>query len=377
MGSLGTLTYLVELVEWAPGITVPGAWLGPKLIWTWYLALAFLLLFVPGMGHRVGHSSFLGKLFRPRAVVIQGMPQTGGAPLAVITMLIVLAVPGAFIWTQILGGPDGRLHLYFFDVGQGDSALIVTPTEKQVLVDGGPEWESATTALTGPLPAGDRSLDLVVLTHLDADHSRGLLKVLDRYQVASVLVGQEDPDRAMYPQWQASMERSATPRILVADGYRVLLEPEVVLEVLNPPFDFAQGERSRAEPNPGSRVSDQNNDSVVLRLVHGEVSFLLAADIEMPTEARLIIDPSSVRSSALKVAHHGSRTSTISSFLDAVDPAVAVVSVGADNRFGHPAREVIDRLGQGVGFDAVYRTDRDGTIELISDGKSLWVKTER
>ena len=101
---------------------------------------------------------------------------------------------------QLLSGPDGKLHVYFFDVGQGDSTLIVTPKGRQILVDGGPDAESATRALAATLPRDDRSLDIVVLTHLDADHSRGLLRVLDHYVVGSVLVGVEYTESALYPQ---------------------------------------------------------------------------------------------------------------------------------------------------------------------------------
>jgi len=100
----------------------------------------------------------------------------------------------------VFSGPDGKFHVYFFDVGQGDSALIVTPEGKQILVDGGPGYRSATAALSERLPRGDRSLDMVVLTHLGSDHSRGLLEVLDRYNVGSVLLGLEDTKGVMYPQ---------------------------------------------------------------------------------------------------------------------------------------------------------------------------------
>ena len=360
------LSYQVELVKSAPGVTVSGAWLGTELIWAWYLLLASLLLVAHGVGHRLRQESLLGKLWRQPAAGRRGLPRASGAALAVVTLSIVLIVASAFVWAQVFSGPDGRLHVYFFEVGQGDSALIVTPTGKQVLVDGGPESESATAALTGPLPGGDRSLDLVVLTHLDADHSRGLLNVLDRYHVASVLVGMEDPDSAMYPQWQASIERGALLKIPVPAGYRVVLEPEVVLEILNPP----------SRPIGGS-IADQNNNGLVLRLIYHDVSLLLAADIEMQAESRLALTPYSVKSSVLKVAHHGSRTSTTPTFLHAVDPSVVVVSVGSDNRFGHPTPEVMKRLERRVGVDAIYRTDQHGTIELVSDGESLWVKTER
>jgi len=281
-----------------------------------------------------------------------------------VALLLVSAA--VLVWVQVFSGPDGKLHVYFFDVGQGDSALVVTPSGRQVLVDGGPETEGAIRALAGPMSAGDRSLDLVVLTHLDADHSRGLLEVLDRYRVAAVLVGVSDPDSALYPLWRASMDRNGLAETPVHAGYRVILEPGVALEVLNPP----------KKPIGGS-AADQNNNGVVLRLLHGDVSFLLAADVEATAESYLVRDASPLESEVLKVAHHGSNSSTTEPFLRRVRPVVVIVSVGEGNRYGHPYQEVIKRLEEAVGPEGLYRTDRDGTIEFISDGQRLWARTER
>ena len=147
------------------------------------------------------------------------------------------------------------------------------------------------------------------------------------------------------------------------------LEPGVTIEVLNPPR--SPKDRGRAWP-----VQDRNNQSVALRLVHGRAAFLFAADIEAEAEELLARSPSAIASSVLKVSHHGSGTSTIQPFLDRVSPAVAVISSGKDNRFGHPAPGVISRLEAAVGPERVYRTDRHGTVEVISNGESLWVKTE-
>ena len=206
-------------------------------------------------------------------------------------------------------GPDGKLHVYFFDVGQGDSALIVTPQGKQVLVDGGPEAESAVRALSGPMSAGDRSLDMMVLTHLDADHSRGLLEVLDRYRVASVVVGLENPDSSLYAEWQAGLERAAPIKIPVQAGHRIILEPDLSLEVLNPP----------ARPIGGS-IADQNNNGVVLRIVYNRVSFLLAADIEAMAENYLARRTGSVDSTVLKVATTAAKHRPRCAFFPALIP---------------------------------------------------------
>ena len=360
------LSYLIELISRAPAYTVSGAAVGSGLVWAWYIVLGGLLLLAratPYMPTRwTGLRRLLGVPLDASAIPAPAINPAAAS----FGLTLVLAVTGVFLWFQIFSGPDGKLHVYFFDVGQGDSALIVTPTGKQVLVDGGPGAESAIRALVGPMSAGDNSLDIVVLTHLDADHSRGLLEVLDRYQVASVLVGLENPDAALYPQWQASLEHEAPTRISVQAGHRIILEPGLRLEVLNPP----------AEPLGGT-VADQNNNSVVLRIVYGGVSFLLAADIEAMAENYLAHRNVDIDSTVLKVAHHGSKTSTTPVFLSRVNPVVAVVSVGESNRFSHPHPEVVQRIEQALGKSRVYRTDRHGTVEFVSDGERLWVSTER
>ena len=360
------LSYLVGLVSQAPQPAVSGAWVGDWLVWAWYIMLGGLLLLTGGLGRISQLPVLLDWLVRPPAPATPGVAMPSGSTMGLAGLAFVLAPAAIFIWAQLLSGPDGKLHVYFFDVGQGDSTLIVTPSGRQVLVDGGPESDSATGSLTGPLSAGDQSLDLVLLTHMDADHSRGLLEVLERYRVGSVLVGLEQPDSSLYPQWSATLERKKLPKVAVEAGYEILLEPGITLEVVHPPSNPIGG------PRP-----DRNNNGVVLRLVYGGVSFLLASDIEAEAENYLAVQGPVLESTVLKVPHHGSKTSTTKAFLARVDPAVAVVSVGEGNRFKHPSPEVVQRLGESVVPGGVYRTDQDGTIEFITNGETLWVRTER
>jgi competence protein ComEC len=138
------------------------------------------------------------------------------------------------------------------------------------------------------------------------------------------------------------------------------------LEVLHPP-----------PPNGGREFSERNNNGLVLRLVYRDVSVLLTADIEAEAENYLVAQGRQMRSQVLKAAHHGSKTSTTGGFLERVDPWVAVISAGRDNPFGHPHPEVLARLEAAVGASQVYLTAECGSIELISDGRGLWVGTER
>ncbi len=352
-------SYLIELVEAAPGWTIQTDWAGIWLVWVWYLVLGgLLLLLTPGRMGRLWSQISSGA-----QVLVHHRPEPAKTiPIAFGAFLMTAAAVA--LWWQVGAGSDGNLHVYFFDVGQGDSALIVTPLGHQVLVDGGPDLDSAIGALSGAMPGSDRSLDLLVMTHLDSDHSRGLLEVLDRYQVGAVLAGANSPGSAMYAQWQAGVERNRGNVVSVHQGYRLDLGSGVVAEVLNPRAGSSYG-------------ASGNNEAVVLRLTYGSVSFLLTADIEAETESLLASGETRIQSTVLKVAHHGSKTSSTAWFIDRVDPAAALISVGGSNAYGHPNPEVLGRLLEQTGSENLYRTDRHGDVEFITDGTELWVNTER
>ena len=363
-------SYLLALVSAAPDTTISGSWMGKPLIWSWYLILASLV-FVPQLAGRL-------KRLGDQRISLQWWAKARGPgnwrpnwrhqdkALGIVAGILLLSSIGIILLVRWSDGADGLLHVHFFSVGQGDSTLIVTPSGRQVLVDGGPEAESATRALSGVLSPMDRSLDLVALTHLDADHSRALLQVLNRYRVADVLVGRRDEDAALYPQWRSTLERHHIRPVRIFAGYRINLDQDDSLEVLHPP--------GTAGPE---RFTDANNNGLVLRLVYRDVSILLTADIEAEAERHLLDSSATVQSDVLKIAHHGSKTSTIAPFLQRVQPSLVIISAGEDNRFGHPHDEVVDRLQKAVGDGNIYRTGQNGDTEVISDGTILWVKTQR
>ena len=256
--------------------------------------------------------------------------------------------------------------MHFLDVGQGDSALIVTPEGRQVLVDGGPGGMGAAQAVGDRMPFWDRDLDMVVLTHPDEDHFRGLVEVLRRYGVDNVLESGRVSENPLYLEWEKALEGRKSRPIAAFQGQSLVLDSNVLLEVLNPPPQAISG-----------TGSNSNNNGVVLRLTYGRVSFLLTADIEGEAESRLLQGGLPLQSSVLKVPHHGSKTSTTPPFLSAVSPLAAVISSGADNRFAHPHPEVTDRLAAMPGGARTYLTADRGDIEFITDGERLWVRTER
>jgi competence protein ComEC len=209
----------------------------------------------------------------------------------------------------------------------------------------------------------DRSLDLVVLTHPDGDHLTGLLAVLDRYQVGRVLDTSLTDVTPLAASWRDRLAKSRIPRTIAQRGMRIQIG-NAMLTVLHP----------GSKPLTGA-ASDDNNNAIVLRVDYGPTSLLLTGDAESEAEADMLKAELPLQADLLKIGHHGSNGSTSAPFLMAVTPRVAVIQVGAENSFGHPAPEVLKRL-----MDAraeILRTDRNGRIEAVSDGLELSVRASR
>jgi competence protein ComEC len=277
----------------------------------------------------------------------------------------LLAVVVVIAWLAGQGLPDGRLHVYFLDVGQGDAIFVRTPNGQQILVDGGPSPEALLNQLGEVMPFWDRSLDLVVLTHPDADHMAGLVALLERYQVTQALddLGSEaDPAqlKAAAP-WLAQVSRPGTRRVVASPGMRLVIG-KTSLTVLSAGLN-----------GPSPSAAGDNNDSLVLRLDYGTTGFLLTGDAEREAETEMLRAGLPLRADVMKVGHHGSSRSTSAPFVIAVKPRLAVIQVGAGNRFGQPQPDVLQRLAA----SRVLRTDQSGRIEVISDDEKLWLKTER
>ena len=360
--------WVIGVVSVFPSWTFNAGQVGLPLLLTWYGGIvAALLAAQPYRLRRLRNAAravaaWVMDLLRSRVLRNPGqwmrsdlrMPLPD--PGVTIPAAALLIAASAFLWLRVADGPDGLLHVYFLDVGQGDSTLIVTPSGRQMLIDGGPDGDVASQRLAEALPGSDRSVDVVLMTHLDSDHSHGLLDVMDRFAVGAVLTGPLSADSAMRTAWEQALLRHELSPVEVNAGHRIVLEEGVELEVLN--------------PMAGQLFGDSNNDSVALRLTYGDISVVLAADIEEDAELRLVRGDSQLSGAVLKAGHHGSSTSTTQQFLDAVSPAAAVVSAGLDNQYGHPAPAVLGRLETFVGEQNVYRTDLQGTIEFVSDGRS-------
>jgi competence protein ComEC len=273
---------------------------------------------------------------------------------------VLLVISASLIWLSLRGMPDGRLHVYFLDVGQGDAIFIHAPDGRQILVDGGPSPNALLDELGDIMPFWDRSLDLVVLTHPDSDHMNGLLAAPARYHIKQVLDTGFTLQSADAIAWNDALAERSVARIPADQGLRLLVG-DVILTVLSP----AAGADS---PSAGDNAA-----SIVLRLDYGRTSVLLTGDASTAVEAEMLAEALPLDADILKAGHHGSADSSSEAFLAAVSPEIAVIQVGADNTFGHPAPAVLDRL-QGV---EVLRTDQDGRVEAISDGVEWQVYGDR
>ncbi|MCX7669112.1 MAG: MBL fold metallo-hydrolase [Anaerolineae bacterium] len=270
------------------------------------------------------------------------------------------AILAVLIWLAQAGAPDGKLHVYFLDVGQGDAILIVAPDGRQILVDGGPSPTALFNELGAVLPFWDRDLDLVVLTHPDGDHITGLLPLFDRYRVAQVLDTSLSDVTPVAAAWRAGLAQHRIGRTLAVRGMRIPVG-QMQLTVLHPAPQALQG-----------TASDDNNNAIALRLDSARTSLLLTGDAESEAEADMLRAGLPLKADLIKIGHHGSRGSTSAPFLAAVAPRWAVIQVGADNAFGHPHPEVAQRL-QAAGAE-VLRTDRQGRIAAISDGRTWQIR---
>ncbi|MBA7619792.1 hypothetical protein ES703_27133 [subsurface metagenome] len=322
------------------------------LIWVYYLALAAAIYLA---SHRQ-------KLARLKSAASKSISPVSRLPRKwVILPLLVVAI---LVSVTAATMPDNKLHVSILNIGDGD-AILISRGSQQTLVDGGPDPNKICLELGKAMPFWDRTIELVVLTHPEADHVTGLVEVLHRYRVKQVLESSLENDTGIYKEWQRLIEEKEIKQTVAEAGQQIDLGHGIIMEVLHPQEELMEG-----------TGSDLNNNSIVLRLVKGEVSFLLTGDIEWEAEFELIARRANLGSTMLKVAHNGSATSTTPEFLAVASPQLAVISVGEDNPFGHPSHEVIDRLEEKLSPENIYRTDKHGTIEFITDGKRLWVKTE-
>jgi competence protein ComEC len=275
------------------------------------------------------------------------------SPYVILAVLLGLNV---FAWTAVSYFSEPDLKVIFFDVGQGDAIFIETPQRHQILIDGGPA-SAILKKLGEEMPFWDRTIDLVLLTHPDHDHIAGLLEVLERYKVKNILWTGVSADTAENEEWQNMIKEEKSNIYIARSGQQI--KGGLALLTIFYPFESLEGKKG----------SNTNNTSVVARLTFGETSFLFTGDIYRSAERALLKEGVEIDSDILKVAHHGSKTSSDKEFISSVSPDVAVISCGKDNPYGHPHETTLDALGEAI----IMRTDLIGDVKLITDGAEIRV----
>lgn len=240
----------------------------------------------------------------------------------------------------------GTLSVSFLDVGQGDAIFIEGPTGIQLLVDAGPPDRSVLRELGGVMEVTDRTIDAVLETHPDQDHIGGISDVFERYVVSYFLEPKIPNNTKANQKVEKTVEGSDAKRIIARRGMRLILGGGAYADVLFPDRDV-----SKLETNTGS---------VILRVVYGDTSFLLSGDSPQAIEKFLVsVDGEKLQSTVLKVGHHGSKNSNAEVFVRTINPEYGVYSRGCNNRYGHPAHEVL----------ALFKTLHIRTLDTCEEGK--------
>jgi competence protein ComEC len=278
------------------------------------------------------------------------------------TLFISFCIFGVFAASCILLQParhDGKTHIFMLDIGQGDSFLIEAADGKKILIDGGRDT-TVLSELAKVLPIGDQTIDIMIATHPDADHIGGLQYVLDRYHVGLFLTSQVMTDTNTFADLYKELLKERTPSYYVRHGMVLTLDsaPLTTFTILFPDRDT-----SNWITNPAS---------VVGRLLVGNRSALFTGDSPSSVEHFLVqAEPEALPSDILKLGHHGSKFSSSTEYLKAVDPMLGLISAGIDNKYGHPNQETLGRL-QDLNIPWIS-TQQKGTVDLTTDGTSQWV----
>jgi len=286
----------------------------------------------------------------------------------IIGILVFIALD-LFIWRGILSiVPDHVAHDYFLDVGQGDSELVIFPGGTKVMTDAGPD-DTVLASLARALPSGDDYIDLAIISHPQLDHFNGYNFILDHYRVGAFIYNgrDDDPGVAAWPALKAKIAAKHIPFITLGGGDKILIGAGGSAGASS-----TRNEVDFLSPNLAFDQSAELNDTGFVELIKTPgLRTLLTADIGFNVEDWLVaqnkIGATDLHADVLKIPHHGSKYSSGDAFLRAVSPRVAVIEVGAKNKYGHPGSSTLERLASDTNA-IVARTDKNGTVEVYRDG---------
>lgn len=277
---------------------------------------------------------------------------------ATLYFLGILFAANFFIWYAVSAESRGTLTVAFLDVGQGDAIFIESPTGKQIILDGGPDG-SVLSRIGALMPFYDRSIDMLIVSNPDKDHFAGFIDVLKNYEVGGIMEPGTIPDTEIYKIFKEFVREEGVTSVLARRGMIIDLGGGVNLQILFPDRDVS-----------GLSIND---GSIIAKLVYGNTSLLLMGDAPQNIEKYLVsLDGGNLDVDILKLGHHGSKTSSGDALLSVSSPEYAVISASKSNRYGHPHKEVLDRLTK-YNISALG-TYQEGTIVFESDGERLWRK---
>ncbi len=283
--------------------------------------------------------------------------------LVVCLVLSILVIGYFWVFPASNNNSPPQLKVSFFDIGQGDAALVTLPDKENILIDGGPD-KNVIYKLDKYLPNQNRTIDLMILTHPDSDHLNGLVEVLKRFTVSKIFyTGVSDSNR-VYREWQEIIKNKNIPVLIFNGPEQLELSENIFLKFFWPEKNIN-----------GQSLKDDNLGSLAFKLSFGKISFLFTGDINQNIEKKILNNGVNLSADVLKVAHHGSKTSSTIRFLEEARPHYAVISVGEDNRLGHPNLSTILNLNKVN--SRILRTDKDGDIIFTTDGEILNYKISK
>ena len=277
-----------------------------------------------------------------------------------VCCLIVVSVVAIYLIVSLVS--QHKLRVSFLDVGQGDAILIQTPSGKSMLIDGGPT-NVVLEKIAHEMSYFDNDIDVIVATHPDADHITGLIPVLEKYKISTMVISPAEGSTKIVDDLTSHIVAEHTDTHVARSGDSIDFHDGVIAKILYPRASYV------------GKKSDTNDASVSMVITYGDESFLLTGDLPSKEESKLLNEDLPKHITVYKVGHHGSKYSSGEQLLTYIKPEYAVVSAGKDNKYGHPNIETIDRL-QKYAQEILSTIDR-GTISFIADGRMMEVETTR
>jgi len=262
-----------------------------------------------------------------------------------------------FLITYQVSKKNNNLEISFIDSGQADAIFIKTPNQQNIIIDFGSE--QGLKELEKEIPWWNKQIDLIIITHPHDDHITGLIPIIKKYDVKQILYNGIDYESTIYNELLKLISYYKIPLLLPVYNQTINLESDCFFNIIYPITNIYQ-----------QKIDNVNNSSIVSRLTCNHSSFLFMGDAENEVESEILSAGINIKSDVIKIGHHGSVTASNQKFLEAVNPKIAIIMVGENNDFNHPSLRIIKRLEK-LNIK-MFRTDQDGTIKIISDGKKIY-----